>query len=154
MIFKRVARLVGLAHVRMAGDFKWAKICRFSFVLSRPRKHIYPCRREGSAAKRAHAQSHLHASSFPLWVGSPGPSPYLPWLLPTRLQTTNDRKEQTVNVSGGRVINPVSPTASVKEPMTHSWIHFPLGVTSEGKVRMTGENGGVGKQQSQGHIQE
>lgn len=70
MVSKPVARtlrlqLVGLAHVRMAGNFGRPKICRFTFVLSRPRKPICLCRREGSTAKWADVQSHLHTSSSP-----------------------------------------------------------------------------------------
>lgn len=61
------------------------------------------------------------------------------------------KSRQMVNVSKGRGgFNTVSPTASVQEWMTCSWVHVPLGVTSERKLRVTWESGGVRKQQSRG----
>lgn len=96
MVCKPVAstlrvRLMGLAHVRTAGDFGWPKICWLSFVLT-PLEGASIC-----AVGREAQQTGLmvRATSMTALFPCAGPSPHLLQLLPTSLWTTNDHKEQT-----------------------------------------------------------
>lgn len=109
----------------------------------------------GRHSRTGRCQSRLHARSSPLRVLQSLPLQLICGrFLHACAQQIMAKGRQMVSVAGERRgVNPALSAASVQESMAHNWIHFPLGVLCERKLRVMQDNGRVRRHPSQGHLQ-